>query len=153
MINSFLVTLYNDGTQPTNPSSTVGDVLWPDNYLPRSFNAAEQLANRLLFDGQSVGIARFLIAIQMLWVVEESVVEDRILADDPRVSYTAEQLVGQFANQPTYDTQQVSRVVTQLERMNPLAFLSGELLTVYRSALSRLDRLAAIVAHFGARND
>ena len=153
MINSFLVTLYNDGTQPTNPSSAVGDVLWPSNYLAATRTPAEQLADRILFDGQPAGLTRFLTAIQLLWVVEESVVADRITADDPRISYTTEQLVGQFINQPTYDTQAVSGAVTQLARMNPLAFLTGELLTVYRSALSPMDRLAAVIAHLGARND
>ena len=153
MINSFLVTLYNDGTQPTNASSVVGNVLWPDSYLPRSFTADEQLANRILFDGHAASLTRFLVAIQLLWVVEESVVADRITADDPRISYTPEQLKGQFVNQPTYDTQQISRAVKQLTNMQPTAFLSGDLLTVYRSSLSPLDKLAAVIAHFGARSD
>lgn len=153
MINSFLVSLYNSGTAPTNPSSTVGDVLWPGTVQVKTYTGNEELAERILFDGVAApSLDRFLTAIQLLWVVQDSVLVNHITADDPRVTYTDEQLIGQFEG-ATHDNQQVTRVLGEIASASPLTFLGGELLSTYRTALSPLDRLAAVICHFGKRDD
>ena len=151
MINSFLVSLHNSGTAPVNPSSLVGDVLWPDPVELKTYSGAAAVADGILFNG-TTGFDRFLIAIQLLWVVEESVLADTITYDDRRVTYTRAQLAGQFIDQSGYD-QQVSRVLDSFSEIKALDFLQDYLLSVYRSALSPLDRLAAVIAEFGLRND
>lgn len=153
MINSFLVTLVNSQTQPTNPSSTTGNVLWPSNVQVRTYTGDELLAYNQLFDAETDPLFKFLRAIQLLWVVEESVCADSITQDDPRVTYTREQLVGQFENTPSFDRQQVSRLLQSLSTIPALSYLTGDRLRIYRSALSRLDQLAAIICHFGVRPD
>jgi hypothetical protein len=151
MINSFLVTLHNDATQPTNPSSTVGDVLWPNPYKVKVYTGSADLANQILFDRETNALKHFLTAIQLLWVVQESVCADTILVDDPRVSYTQEQLLGQFES-VTRDDQQISRILQRFGDIQALDFLEGDLLEVYRSSLSRMDKLAAVISYFGQRN-
>lgn len=153
VINSFLVTLHNSATQPTNPSSLVGDVLWPSPYTPKVYTGAEQLANTLLFDGEADPLFHFLTAIQLLWVVQESVLVDQILLNDVRTSYNETQLIGQFEDTPTYDRQQISRILQIWDSIPALQFLTGDLLHVYRSSLSRMDQLAAVICFFGRRND
>jgi len=150
MINSFLVTLHNSETQPTNPSSEVGDVLWPDTYLPKTFNTDEAIAEKILFDGEADALRHFLRAIQMLWVVENSVHANTIFQDDPRTSYTQEQLEGQFKG-TVLEKQQISRILGCIDKIPATKFLSGELLETFRFALSPMDRLAAVIAHFGKR--
>lgn len=152
MINSFLVTLTNTGTQPTNPSSAVGDVLWPANVQVKAYAGAQALVYQELFGGQTNALHRFLTAIQLLWTVEESVLVDTILSDDPRITYTSEQLLGQFENTPTYDRQQITRILQYMDDLPVTQFLTGERLEVYRSALSKLDRLSAIICQFGLRD-
>ncbi len=153
MINSFLVTLQNDATPPVNPSSEVGDVLWPDPYTPKVYTGPALLTNTLLFNSETDDLFHFLTAIQLLWVVQESVLADQILLDDPRISYNQAQLVGQFEDTSDYDRQQISRILGLWESLPALQFLEGDLLHVYRSSLSRMDRLAAIICYFGRRND
>lgn len=153
MINSFLATLHNSATPPTNPSSTVGDVLWPDPYTAKVYTGQALLANNLLFANEPNALKHFLTAIQLLWVVQESVLADQILVDDPRTSYTEAQLVGQFVSTPTFDRQQISRILSQWDSIQGTQFLTGEYLHIYRSALSRMDRLAAVICYFGRRND
>ena len=150
MINSFLVTLTNSQTAPVNPSSTTGNVLWPDNVLVKPYTGAAALAEAILFNNETVLLNRFLIAIQLLWVVEDSVLSATITQDDPRISYTREQLLGQF-NAVVYDPQQITRILTSFDDIRALEFLQGDLLETYRSALSRMDKLAAIIAYFGIR--
>ncbi len=151
MINSFLVTLHNDATQPTNPSSVVGDVLWPAQYLPKVYTGSALLANNILFNNETDPLKHFLIAIQLLWVVEESTQVGYITADDPKTSYSHEQLLGQFES-VTYDPQQISRILGAFETIPALDFLEGDLLLAYRSSLSRMDKLAAIISYFGKRD-
>lgn len=153
MINSFLATLHNSATPPTNPSSVVGDVLWPAPYTPKVYTGPAQLANNLLFDNQTDPLFHFLTAIQLLWVVQESVLVDRIVLDDVHTSYNQIQLIGQFIDTDDYDRQQISRILGIWESIPALQFLTGDLLHVYRSSLSRMDRLAAVICYFGNRND
>lgn len=152
MINSFLVTLHNSGTQPTNPASVMGDVLWPPTYLPKVYTGSELLANNILFGRETDPLNHFLVSIQLLWVVEESTQAPYIIADDPRISYTKEQLLGQFESVAGYDFQQITRVLDAFDTIPALSFLEDDLLLAYRSSLSKMDRLAAIIAHFGKRD-
>lgn len=149
MINSFLVHLQNSETPPVNPLSTTGDILWPDNVRVRTYTGTEAIANDILFAGEVDSLARFLLAIQLLWVVEDSVRANTILAHDPRITYTRRQLAGQFAEQAGFE-QHVSHQLQNLDRLQALSFLQGDNLRVYRTALSDHDRLACVVAHFGA---
>ena len=151
MINSFLISLQNSGTQPVNPSSVVGDVLWPDPVEVKTYTGAASDVLRTLFDAKT-GLDKFLLAIQYLWVVEESVLADRITSDDPRVTYTQEQLEGQFIDQVDWG-QSVSYVLQELDTAAPLTFLEGDLLSVYRSSLSPMDHLAALICYYGLRDD
>lgn len=151
MINSFLVSLHNSATPPTNPASVVGDVLWPDPYRVKVYTGAAILANQVLFNNEANALKHFLTAIQLLWVVEESVHADTITTDDLRISYTQVQLLGQFES-VTYDAQQISRILQRLSDIQALEFLTGDLLLSYRSSLSPMDKLAAIIAFFGSRD-
>ncbi len=153
MINSFLVTLYNSATQPTNPASLVGDVYWPDTVEIRTFTPDETLALQVLFGGETDPLLKFLVAIQLLWCVDESVVSNYIKADDSVITYTTEQLVGQFedVDPADFNYYQINRCLAQFDEIPALRFLTGELLQVYRSALSPLDRLSAVIAYFGER--
>jgi hypothetical protein len=150
VINSFLVTLTNTETPPVNPNSTGGNVLWPDNVLVKTYTGPAELARTVLFDNESDDLKRFLTAIQLLWVVENSVLAPLITADDPRISYTKEQLLGQFT-MAVYTPQQISRILGSFDDIPALQFLQGDLLVTYRSALSRMDKLAAIISYFGVR--
>jgi hypothetical protein len=152
MINSFLVTLHNDPVQPQNPAATKGDVLWPDPYTPKVYTGSALLANSILFNDESDPLIHFLISIQLLRVVEESVCADTITRDDSRVSYTDDQLLDQFEG-TSYDPRQVNRIFSNFSDIRALDFLTGELLGIYRTSLSRMDRLAAVIAYFGLRND
>jgi len=152
MINSFLVTLHNSATQPVNPSSLTGDVEWPANYLPKAYTGQAAVANSVLFDGEADPLKHFLTAIQLLWVVQESVLADSVVADDTRISYTETQLLGQFED-VVYDRQQVTRVLSQFDQLRGTDFLTGELAEIYRSSLSRMDQLAAVITYFGLRDN
>lgn len=152
MINSFLVTLQNSGTQPTNPSSVVGDVFWPDPVSVKTYTGDAAVGEEVLFAGETDNLARFLLAIQLLWVVEESVLADTITADDPRITYTRDQLVGQFEGQSGFE-QHISSLLSDFGVIDALDFLDGDLLFTYRAALSPLDKLAAVVVFYGRRND
>ena len=153
MINSFLVTLYNNATQPTNPLSEVGDIAWPQTYLPRTYTPAEQEALAILFGPYAaVGLPRFLAAIQLLFVVQESVCADLITVDDRRITYTQAQLAGQFNGVlvGTYDPKHISNVMKNAQFINT-SFLTGRLLGVNTSSLCATDRLSAVIAHLGLR--
>lgn len=151
MINSFLVSLHNSATPPTNPASTVGDVLWPSPYKAKVYTGAASAANDILFDRETNALKHFLTAIQLLWVVQDSVCADTIFSDDPRVSYNEDQLLGQFES-VVRDDQQISRILQRFDDIHALEFLTGDLLSVYRTALSRTDKLAAVISYFGKRN-
>lgn len=153
MINSFLVTLHNTQTAPVNPSSLTGEIMWPANVLPRAYTGPALLAQRILFAGYGTAdFEHFLIAIQLLWVVEESVCADRIMLDDSRVTYNRAQLLGQFEGYASFDYQNTSRILRQFNDLQAARFLTGDLLEIYRSALCTLDRLAAVISYFGARD-
>lgn len=156
MINSFLVTLHNSATPPVNASSSTGDILWPANYLVKDYAGDSEQANIVLFGGYTpADFNHFLIAIQLLWVVEESVLADTIFEDDTRITYDRTQLEGQFTDiaPSVFERQQISRILQNFDSIPALRFLTGDLLDVYRSALSRLDKLAAVVAYFGKRQN
>jgi hypothetical protein len=133
--------------------SVVGDVYWPSPVAIRAFNAAETTAQQVLFAGQVDPLHHFLTAIQLLWCVEESVVADYIKRDDSVITYTPGQLVGQFKDvlPANFNYYQINRCLAEFNEIPALQFLTGELLQVYRSALSPLDRLAAVIAYFGQR--
>lgn len=153
MINSFLVTLHNDATQPVNGSSQVGDVLWPTPYTPKVYTGPALLANRVLFADETDPLKHFLIAIQLLWVVEESILRNQITTDDSRVSYNRTQLVGQFEGVAGFDPQNITRILSQFSDIPALDFLTPYLSSVYRGALSRMDKLASIIVFFGLRSN
>lgn len=153
MINSFLVSLHNNATPPVNVSSTTGSVLWPSNVNVRSYNGPSALAQTILFGGvPTSSFDHFLGAIQLLWVVEESVCADTITADDPLISYNREQLIGQFVGNSSANRQSLSRILQQFDSIPAREFLSGRLLHLYRSSLAKIDRLAAVITYFGVRN-
>jgi uncharacterized protein (DUF1501 family) len=153
MINSFLVTLVNSATPPVNPSSLVGDVLWPTIYRVKTYTPVEEAALQILFNDDGDYLHYFLTAIQMLFVVESSVMVSSITADDPRTSYNRVQLLGQFegVDPLTYSYQQVNRMLASLPDLQAETFLTGDELQVYRSSLSPLDKLAAVLSFFGKR--
>lgn len=153
MLNSFLVTLVNDPTPPVNPMSVVGDIVWPDTLLVKTYTPLEQYALNLLFDYDGDYLHTFLTAIQMLWVVEAGVVSDQIFADDSRVTYTRAQLFGQFqdVNPLTYSYEQGTRMLAAMDNIPAEQFLEGPLLLAYRSSFSKTDKLGAVIAHFGRR--
>lgn len=153
MINSFLVTLVNDGTPPVNPMSQVGDVLWPGIYLPKSYGSVEESVIETLYSSDGDYLHDFLTAIQMLFVVESSVMAATITQDDPKISYNRVQLLGQFegVDPLTYSYQQTDRMIAALPSIPGELFLTGDALQVFRSALSPIDRLAAVISHFGLR--
>jgi len=155
MFNSFIVMLTNESTQPTALGTpSFGQILWPAPVATRTYTGAALLAQAVLFQGTASAGARLLRAIELLWLVEESVLVDTITADDPVTTYTPEQLVGYFSgvSEVDYPRQAVSSILTQLDQLNATAFLTGELLATYRGALSPTDKLAAVVAYFGATN-
>lgn len=150
-MNGFLVTLDNNATPPVNGSSVVGNVLWPAVYAPRTFNADETAARAILFGTPSSRLLNFTTAIQLLWVVENSVLKDRIVDYDPLITYSDTQLVGQFAGVALSDRQVVSTALASFDTI-PFSFLADDLMQVYANSLSRLDRLAAIIVHFGTKS-
>jgi len=154
MINSFLVTLVNNPTPPVNGSSVVGNVLWPAIYRTQTYTPVEAGARGLLFADDGDYLHTFLTAIQMLFLVESSVVSNQIYADDPRTSYSRAQLLGQFegVDPLVYSYQAGGRLLAALPEIPAENFLSGDLLLAYRSSLAATDRLAAIIAHFGRRS-
>ena len=153
MLNSFLVTLVNDPTPPVNGASQVGDILWPSIYRVKTYTAAEAAALQILFDYDGDYLHTLLTAIQMLFVVESSVMASSITADDSQISYTRVQLLGQFegVDPLTYSYQQVNQMLQSLPDLQAETFLTGDSLLVYRSSLSNVDKLAAVISHFGKR--
>lgn len=149
MINSFLVSLVNESAQPVNPSSTTGNILWPDAVQIQTFTGEARIAEQYLFRGQT-GYQKLALAIHLLWLVEASPVAGQITADDARLSYNNAQLLGQLAGTAWND--HVSQLLAA-----PIFALSGEFLpdylrAVYRGALSKTDRLASLAAYFGRRH-
>lgn len=148
MINSFLVTLCNTQIPPVNPLA-LSNIYWPDQVLVRTYNAAEERDLQIILQGNTTGLPRLLASIQLLWVVENSVRADTITRDDPRVTYTRGQLQDQFFDQTGYD-QHISQVLPQMDELRPYTYMDAENARVFDSVCP-LDRLAAVVAHFGAR--
>jgi hypothetical protein len=151
MINSFLVTLVNSATQPVNPSSTTGNVYWPSPVEIRMFSTDEQATRSVLFANTSTNLDIFIAAIQLLWVVEESSCYTYITKDDQRITYSRPQLVGQLTNISDTKLYHINSCLSNFDMIKPLSYLSPELASIYRSSLSKLDRLAAVITHFGIR--
>lgn len=147
MINSFLATLHNSPTPPVNPQSTAGDIVWPSPFPARDYTP-EEMGVVLWLLGQPGDFNHFLASVQLLMLVEQSVLASHILADDPRITYDRTQLLGQFED-TTFNRSRVSTLLGSMPATP--SFLNQELAEVYRNGIG-IERLAALVVHFGRRN-
>ncbi len=147
MLNSFLAYLDNNATPPST-ASTDGQVIWPV-FTVKTFTANEQVARDLLFTQGASRTVHFTEAISLLWIVDNSVVSSYITRDDPRITYTNTQLLSQFTGIAVSALTRASVAIGQLDTMRAQSFLTDELLDTYIRALSPLDKLAAVIAHFG----
>ncbi len=149
-MNKFLATLDNTSTPPVSGSSTTGNVIWPSPFYTRVFTQYEQEVRARLFGYVPNRFTNFVKAIQLLWLVEDSICAPYITSQDPVITYTHAQLVGQFAGiSQTYEYA-IDEALVQFDEIdgNQLP-LSQDLLAIWTNALSRGDRLAAIITHFG----
>ena len=153
-MNLFLTKLYNGSPFPTNPSSLVGNVLAQSPFLPAVYTTAEQLGQQLLFGTYlAPGLPRFLCCLDLLWLVQGSTVGYAITSQDPLVQYRDDQLVGQFRNTSSqYNAQWVSTVLQRVDQFDP-SLLGSAAVPPYSGWLSSVDRLAAIITHFGTKGD
>jgi hypothetical protein len=149
-MNRFLASLDNNATPPVNPSSTTGNVPWPSPFYVHTFTAGETTARTALFGSPATRLLNFTTAIQLLWVVEHSVISSVIAETDPVITYTETQLVGQFAGVGDENRQVTSLALISTIDFVP-DFLSDRLANVYYKSMSRYDRLAALIAHFGMK--
>lgn len=149
-MNRFLASLDNNATAPVNPSSTTGDIPWPSPFYVHTFTVNETIARTALFGTTASRLLNFTTAIQLLWVVENSVISAVIAETDPVITYTEAQLVGQFEGVANENRQAASLALVVTIDFVP-DFLSDDLANVYYKALSRYDRLAALIAHFGTK--
>lgn len=147
VINSFLVKLTNTASAPTNPSSTTGDIVWPSPYTVITYTADEQRVRQLLFAGCASDLQILLTAIQLVWLVDSSVLSPYLVKDDQRITYTDGQLLGQYAS-ATYDKQHTTQLLRTVPDCSNI-FTDAYLREVYGATYSPLDRLAAVVCHFG----
>jgi len=129
----------------------MGDILWPDLVKERVYTGAEVFVRQKMFGDESDELVTLLNAIRYLWLVENSVLAAQIKADDPRISYTRNQLVAQFTGH-SGELPLISSALQDVATLPVHDFLDQTLLGVWRSALAASDRLAAVVVHFGRRN-
>jgi len=149
-MNKFLATLDNISTPPVSGTSTTGNVIWPSPFYTRVYTQYEQETRARLFGYVPDRFTNFVKAIQLLWLVEDSICAPYIMSQDPVITYTHDQLVGQFNGiSQTYEYA-IDEALVQFPEIdgNQLP-LSQDLLGIWTNALSRGDRLAAIVTHFG----
>jgi len=92
----------------------------------------------------------FTTAIQLLWVVENSVLAARIVQIDPIVTYTESQLIAQFSGVDSVHKQAVTAALVSITNLRA-DFLPTELASIYQSAFSKYDKLAALVTYFGTK--
>lgn len=150
-MNGFLAALDNNATAPVNPSSTVGDVVWPSPFYVHTFTPAEAELQVRLFGNTSTRLSRFVKSIQLLWLVEDSVLSSYIRSTDPIITYDNAQLVGQFEGVSGDERLAIDEALAQLPFMRVDGVISNELRDVFDTALSPADRLAAVVVHFGSK--
>jgi hypothetical protein len=82
MVNQFLATLDGIAAQPSG-------IVWPT----EAVDAESSILRTALFGAVSSRQHNFLKALQLLMIVEESSLINEVMADDPRVTYTREQVV------------------------------------------------------------
>lgn len=148
-MNGFLAALDNNATAPVNGSSTTGDVLWPAPFLVQTYTTAEAEVQTRLFGDCPTRFVRFAKAIQLLWLVEDSVLVESIVETDPSITYRA-QLTGQLTGVYIGYLQAVSDALAQLEFMQP-DILEADLREVWEHSITPADKLAAFVVHFGRK--
>jgi hypothetical protein len=151
-MNGFLAALDNTATAPVNPASTTGNVAWPSPFYTRVYSPKEAELNRRLFGNCPTRIVRFVKAIQLLWLVEDSVLSSKILATDRKITYNRAQLIGQLESVSSAYKKAASGALMQLPFMDVSEILSQELQSVWDSALTPVDKVAAVVVHFGMKN-
>lgn len=149
-MNGFLAALDNNATPPVNGLSTTGNVLWPTPFLAQSYTSTESEIQTRLFGDCPTRFVRFAKAIQLLWLVEDSVLSDSIAAVDPVITYSA-QLDGQLVGVNANYLHAVSDALSQLVHMQP-DVLSADLRNVWEHSITPADKLAAFVVHFGRKH-
>lgn len=148
-MNRFLATLDNDPVQPVNPLATTGQVLWPTPFFTVTDTTYEGIVRATIFGGYSTRLEHFAIAVQLLWVVEESVLVDTIKTVDKDISYTRAQLINQLTGVTITDA--ATKALATLPTINGEVLLTGTLRDTWQTAMSDFDKLAAIICHFGSK--
>ena len=148
-MNGFLATLDNISTPPVNGLSTTGNVLWPSPFFTQTYTPDEQEARYRLFGDCPTRFTTFAKAIQLLWLVEDSVLSDAILETDPVITY-ANQLIGQLEGVATDDLKAATQAIAQLPYMKT-SILDDDLREVWEHALSPVDKVATFIVHFGRK--
>ena len=149
-MNGFLAALDNNATPPVNPFSLSGNVVWPSPFLVQTYTPAETIAQTRLFGDCPTRLIRFVKAIQLLLLVEDSVLSSSIALADPTITYE-NQLQGQAAGvDPSY-LNAVSDALGQMPNLDP-SILPDDLLQVWKNALCNADKLATFVVYFGRKN-
>ena len=148
-MNGFLASLDNNATAPVNGMSTTGNVLWPSPFLVQTYTDAEQEIQVRLFGACPTRFIRFAKSIQLLWLVEDSVLSSSILETDPAITY-ANQLTGQLEGVSATYLTAATDALAQLDYMQP-GILENDLREVWETALTPADKLAAFVVHFGRK--
>lgn len=147
-MNGFLAALDNISSAPVNGLSTTGNVVWPSPFLVRSYSIAENEVRVRLFGDCPTRFIHFVKSIQLLWLVEDSVLSAAIAQTDPSITYTRAQLVGQFEGIATDYRYAVRDALAQLPGINP-DILEEDLRRVWDASITPADKLAACVVHFG----
>ncbi len=150
-MNGFIAALDNNATPPVNPLSTTGNVLWPSPFLVQAYTQEERELQTRLFGDCPTRFDRFAKTIQLLWLVEDSVLASSIEARDPSITYRA-QLVGQLEGVTASQLHAVTDALAQLPFMKP-TILEADLREVWGASVTPADRLAAFVVHFGRMHD
>lgn len=149
-MNGFLAALDNISTPPVNPSSLTGDIPWPSPFKVQTYEPWESELYVRIFGNSPTRFIHFAQAIQLMWAVQDSVLAHVILRTDPTITYDDRQLVGQFEGVSTDYRKTTGIALTQLPNMD-VSRLPGEYAEVWKNALSPVDKLAAVVAYFGAK--
>jgi hypothetical protein len=114
------------------------------------YTVQEQEAQARLFGDCPSRFIRFAKAIQLLWLVEDSVLVDSIERVDPSITYRA-QLVGQLTGVLPAYLHAATDALAQLPFMSP-SILETELHEVWEHSVTPVDKLAAFVVHFGRKH-
>jgi hypothetical protein len=149
-MNGFLAALDNIATAPVNVMSTTGNVLWPTPFLVQTYTAAEEAEQTRLFGNCPTRFVRFAKAIQLLWLVEDSVLAAAIAEVDSVITYR-DQLIGQLTDVDPLYLHAVSDALGQLPFMQE-SILDQDLRAVWEKSITPADRLATFVVHFGRKH-